>query len=281
MMSKNGQTPAVCEARVYPLMNPETERKMGILANKVALVTGASSGIGRATAWLFAKEGADVVLTARRHAELDELVTQIEEVGGQAIAVPGDVREETTAKNVVDTAVTAFGGLDISFNNAGTLGEMGPTPDISAVGWRNTLDANLTSAFLGAKYQIPAMLRRGSGSIIFTSTFVGHTVGFPGTTAYAASKADLIGLTQTLAAEFGPQSVRVNAILPGGTDTPMAARMNDTPEAMAHVASLHALKRIANPEELAQAVLFLASDASSFMTGSAMLVDGGVSINRT
>lgn len=178
-------------------------------------------------------------------------------------------------------AVSTFGGLDVSFNNAGTLGEMGPTPAISVAGWRQALDVNLTSAFLGAKYQIPEMLTRGSGSVIFTSTFVGHTVGFPGTAAYAASKSGLIGLTQALAAEFGPQSVRVNALLPGGTDTPMAAQMNGMPEAMAHVASLHALKRIASPEELARATLFLASDAASFMTGAAMLVDGGVSIHRT
>lgn len=110
---------------------------------------------------------------------------------------------------------------------------------------------------------------------------MGHTVGFPGAAPYAASKSGLIGLTQALAAEFGPQSVRINALLPGGTDTPMAAQMNGTPEAMAHLASLHALKRIASPEELARAALFLASDAASFMTGAAMLVDGGVSIHRT
>ncbi|WP_428610673.1 SDR family oxidoreductase [Sedimenticola sp.] len=254
---------------------------MGILADKVAIVTGASSGIGRATAQLFAHEGASVVVVARRQAELDELVSQIEVHGGRAIAVAGDVTDESTAQRAVEVAVSRFGGLDISFNNAGTLGEMGSTPEVSATGWRDTLETNLTSAFFGAKYQIPQMLRRGAGSVIFTSTFVGYTAGFPGAAAYAASKAGLIGLTQVLATEFGPQSVRVNALLPGGTDTPMAAQMNNTPEAMAQVANLHALKRMARPEELAQAALFLASDASSFMTGSAMLVDGGVSINRT
>lgn len=254
---------------------------MGVLANKVAIVTGASSGIGRAAARLFASEGASLVVVARRQPALEEVLSNIEAAGGRAVAVVGDVSEEATAARAVEMAVSTFGGLDVSFNNAGTLGEMGPTPAISVAGWRQALDINLTSAFLGAKYQIPEMLKRGSGSVIFTSTFVGHTVGFPGAAAYAASKSGLIGLTQALAAEFGPQSVRVNALLPGGTDTPMAAQMNGTPEAMAHVASLHALKRIASPEELARAALFLASDAASFMTGAAMLVDGGVSIHRT
>lgn len=254
---------------------------MGVLEKKVAVVTGASSGIGRAAARLFASEGASLVVVARRHAELHELLSDIDGVGGQAIAVVGDVREEATAKRAVDAAVSTFGGLDIGFNNAGTLGALGPTTEIAAGAWRDTVDTNLTGAFLGAKHQIPEMLKRGAGSVIFTSTFVGHTVGFPGTAAYAASKAGLIGLTQALAAEFGPSAVRVNALLPGGTDTPMAAQMNATPEAMAHVASLHALKRLASPEEVAQAALFLASPAASFMTGAAMLVDGGVSINRT
>lgn len=254
---------------------------MGILAKKVAIVTGASSGIGRAAAYLFASEGASLVVVARRHTELNDLLSRLEGIGGQTIAVTGDVKEELTAKRAVETAVSTFGGLDISFNNAGTLGALGPTPEITFSGWQGTVETNLSSAFLGAKYQIPEMLKRGAGSVIFTSSFVGHTVGFPGAAAYAASKAGLIGLTQALAAEFGPKSIRVNALLPGGTDTPMGAQMNGTPEAMAHVASLHALKRIASPEELAQAALFLASDAASFMTGAAMLVDGGVSINRT
>lgn len=253
---------------------------MGVLAKKVAIVTGASSGIGLAAARLFASEGASLVVVARGQAGLNGLLSHIDEIGGRAIAVVGDVREESTAKRAVEAAVSMFGGLDIAFNNAGTLGAMGPTPEIPIAGWRDAMEVNLTSAFLGTRYQIPAMLERGAGSVIFTSTFVGHTAGFPGTAAYAASKSGLIGLTQALAAEYGPRAIRVNALLPGGTDTPMAAEMNGTPEAMAHVASLHALKRIARPEEMAQAALFLASEASSFMTGTAMLVDGGVSINR-
>jgi NAD(P)-dependent dehydrogenase (short-subunit alcohol dehydrogenase family) len=167
---------------------------------KISIVTGASSSIGRATAKLFAQEGAKVVVNGRRQTELDALIAEIEAAGGHAIAVAGDVKDEALAKDLVDTAVDRFGGLDIAFNNAGSLGEMGPISGISLSGWRDALDTNLTSAFLGAKYQAPAMIKRGGGSLIFTSTFVGHTVGFPGMTAYAASKAGLIGLTQVLAA---------------------------------------------------------------------------------
>jgi len=253
---------------------------MHALADKIAIVTGASSGIGRATALLFAREGAKLVVAARREEELERLVAEIVAAGGKATAVAGDVKNESFARSLVDTAIRAFGGLDIAFNNAGTLGEMGATPDVTLAGWHDTVETNLTRAFLAAKYQIPAMLERGGGSLIFTSTFVGHTAGLPGVAAYAASKSGLIGLTQALAAEFGPKGIRVNAILPGGTDTPMAQAMIGTPEGRAFVEGMHALKRIAVPEEIAKSVLYLASDASSFTTGTAMLVDGGVSINR-
>ena len=253
---------------------------MDRLSGKVAVVTGASSGIGYATSKLFASSGAAVVVGARRGAELEALVAEIERLGGRARALAGDVRDEAYAKALVELAVSAFGGLDIGFNNAGTLGEMAAVPDLSLAGWTDTLATNLTAAFLGAKYQVPAMVARGGGSVIFTSTFVGHTVGFPGMAAYAASKAGLIGLTQVLAAEVGPLGVRVNAILPGGTDTPMGRSVTTTPEVLAHVRGLHALKRIAAPEEIARCVLHLASDDASFVTGTAMLVDGGISINR-
>jgi NAD(P)-dependent dehydrogenase (short-subunit alcohol dehydrogenase family) len=253
------------------------------LINKVAIVTGASSGIGYATAKLFAREGASVVVTARRAAELDALVAEIQRSGGNAIAVVGDVRDEPLAQALVETAVSRFGGLDIAFNNAGTVGQTGPISGVSLSDWRDALDTNLTSAFLGAKYQVPEMLKRGGGSIVFTSTFVGHSVGMPGMAAYAASKAGLIGLTQVLAAEFGAKGIRVNSILPGGTDTPASVTNapGATPELLAFVEGLHALKRLATPEEIAKSVLFLASDASSFVTGTAFLADGGVSITRT
>lgn len=254
---------------------------MTTLRDKTAIVTGASSGIGYATARLFAREGANVIVTARRLDALNSLVSEIEVEGGRAIALAGDIKSEELAHALVDTAINHFGGLDIAFNNAGMNGEMGPTPGISLDGWNETLAVNLTAAFLGAKYQIPTMLDRGGGSVIFTSTFVGYTAGMPGVAAYAASKAGLIGLTQSLASEFGPRGIRVNALLPGGTDTPLAEAWVSTPEAKAFVEGLHALKRRARPEEIARSALYLASDASSFTTGTALLVDGGVSINRT
>jgi NAD(P)-dependent dehydrogenase (short-subunit alcohol dehydrogenase family) len=254
---------------------------MNRLAGKVAIVTGASSGIGRATARLFAAEGAKVLVAARRQAELDELVSDIRAKDGDAVALAGDVRSEAFAESLVALAVSRFGRLDIAFNNAGTLGEAGPTTSISETGWSDALATNLTSAFLGAKHQLVPMLQQRSGSIIFTGTFVGYTCSFPGIAAYAASKSGLIGLTQALAAEYGPQGIRVNTILPGAVDTPMYRSMNDSAESQAFVTNLHALKRVASAEELARAVLYLASDDSSFVTGTASLVDGGVSITRT
>lgn len=254
---------------------------MNQLSGKVAIVTGASSGIGYETAKLFAKQGAKVVVTARRQVELDLLVAEIENSGGEAIAIAGDIQEEQLASALVEVAVGRFGGLDIAFNNAGTTGESMPVPDISTANWSTVLDTNLTSAFFGAKYQIPAMVKRGGGSIIFTSTFVGHTAGFPGMGAYAASKAGMIGLMQVIAVEYGSQGIRANALLPGGTDTPMGRTVTNTPEARAFVEGLHALKRLALPEEIARSALYLASEASSFTTGSSLIVDGGVSINRT
>lgn len=253
---------------------------MNVLANKVALITGASSGIGRAAAKLFAQQGARVIATGRNEAALAELHREVAQQGGDLIALPGNVRDEAHARALVEAALAHYGGLDIAFNNAGQLGAMGPTPGMALQDWQSTLDVNLTSAFLGAKYQIPAMLMRGGGSLIFTSTFVGHAVGFAGMAAYAASKAGLIGLTRALAAEFGPQGVRVNTLLPGGTDTPMGREVAHDDAARQHIGSLHALKRMASPDEIARSALYLASDWASFTTGSALMVDGGVSVVR-
>ena len=247
------------------------------LQHKVAIITGASSGIGKAADLLFAREGAKVVLGARRLELLDRVVEEIHKGGGEALALAGDVQDPEYTKRLVDLAESTFGGLDVGFNNAGTTGSMGPIIDMTPENWRDVVATNLTSAFYAAKYQLPAMLRRGSGSIIFTSSFVGHTIGLQGMGAYAASKAGMIGLTQVLAVEHGSQGIRVNALLPGGTKTAMAG---DNPDQHEFIKSLHALKRMAQPEEIARAALFLASDQSSFVTGTALLVDGGNSISK-
>lgn len=254
---------------------------MKVLENKVALITGASSGIGQATAKLFAQEGARIIVAARRQKELETLVDEITRAGGKVKALAGDVQDESYAKALVALAIEAYGGLDIAFNNAGTLGASGTTSEITLDGWNNTISTNLTSAFLGAKYQLPAMLNSGGGSIIFTSSFVGYTIGLPQMAAYSASKAGIIGLTKALASEYGPEGIRVNALLPGGTDTPMGREASNTPEAIEFVKSIHALKRLALPEEIAASALYLASDASSFTTGTALLADGGASICKT
>jgi len=254
---------------------------MDSLANKTAIITGASSGIGRAAALLFAREGARLVVVARREAQLRQLVDEIDQAGGKAIALAGDVTREEVARKAVELALEHFGGLDIAFNNAGSLGASGDVTQITAEGWRDTIDANLTSAFYSAKHQLPALLARGGGSLIFTSSFVGYSIGMPGMVAYAAAKAGLVGLARTLAAEHGAQGVRSNVLIVGGTDTDMAAAAAPTAEVRAFVESIHAMKRIAAPEEIAKAALFLASDASSFVTGTTLFVDGGVTISKT
>ena len=251
------------------------------LHDKTVLITGASAGIGRACALRFAAEGARLVLNARRLPPLQALAAQIRAVGGQVEVQAGDVADPATAQTLVDTAVQAFGGLDAAVNNAGMLGPSLPTAELSARDWRQVMACNLDGAFHAARAQLPALLARGGGSLVFVGTFVGHTVGFPGMAAYAASKAGLIGLSQVIAAEYGARRIRSNVLLPGGTDTEMGRQAAPTEEARAGVRALHALKRLAAPEEIAQAALFLASDESSFVTGSALRVEGGVSISRT
>lgn len=244
---------------------------MSMLANKVAIITGASSGIGRATALRFAAEGAAVVLNARGEAALEAVVQSIRAQGGQAEAVPGDAALPATHDALVSMAIQRFGGLDIAINNAGTVGAMRALADITPAEWQVTLDANLTAAFLGARAQIQALLARGGGSIVFTSSFVGTSVGLPGMAAYGAAKAGLMGLVKGIAADYAAQGIRANALLPGGVDTAMAGDQAQKDWA----AGLHAMKRIARPEEIAEAILFLAGPMSSFVTGSALYADGG------
>lgn len=248
-----------------------------LLNEKTIIVTGASSGIGAAAARIFAAKGARLVLGARRTDLLNQCVEEIGRFGGSAVSLAGDVGDANYAAALVELAMDTFGGLDCAFNNAGIVGDMDSVPAMTEVNWNNVIQTNLTSGFYAAKHQIPAMKKRGGGSIAFTSTFVGHTVGLPGMAAYAASKAGLIGMTQVLAAEHGTDKIRVNALLPGGTRTEMAGQ---DPESLAWVSQLHALKRMAEPEEIAQAAVFLVSEQSSFVTGSAMIVDGGNSISK-
>ena len=249
-----------------------------MLQDKTIIITGASSGIGAAAVMLFAEAGANLVITARRADRLEEVRKSVGVNADRVLIVPGDVNDPHCAKGIVKAAKDHFGGLDGAFNNAGILGDLGPVEDMRQEAWNTVLNTNLTSCFLAAKYQVPVLRENGGGAIVFTSTFVGHTVGMPGMAAYAASKAGLIGLTQCLAAECGPANIRVNALLPGGTKTDMAG---DDPEYHEIVKGMHALKRMAEPEEIARAAMFLLSDAGSFVTGSAMLCDGGNSISKT
>lgn len=248
------------------------------LKNKTILITGASSGIGAAAARLFAREGANLVLGARRAERLQALSDEITAAGGRATYHAGDVGEEPVAKALVDLALDQFGGLDGAFNNAGTTGEMAPVVDTTVETWRQVMATNLDAAFFAAKHQVPALLARGGGSLVFTSSFVGHTTGLPGMGAYATAKAGLVGLARVLAVEHGAQGIRANALLPGGTMTEMAGEDESFHD---FVRGLHALKRMAEPDEIARAAVFLLSDAASFVTGTAMMVDGGNSISKT
>jgi len=247
------------------------------LQNKAIIVTGASSGIGAAAASLFAAEGARLVLGARRGEALAALADKIVRAGGEAVYLAGDVKDEGYAEALVDLATSQFGGLDGAFNNAGIVGSMQPIPEMSIENWNDVVSVNLTAAFLAAKAQIPAMLRQGGGSIVFTSSFVGFSNGgMPGMGAYAATKAALLGLAQSLASDHAKDGIRVNALLPGGTVTPSGGEGD--PATLDFIANLHPMKRMASASEIAEAALFLLSDRASFMTGSPMIVDGGMSV---
>lgn len=251
-----------------------------LLQDKTIIITGASSGIGAAAALLFARNGARVVLGARRGRELDAIAGQIEQSNGRAVSLAGDVTEPGYADALVGLAQSEFGGLDGAFNNAGRMGSGAMLADTPPEEWADILATNLTSAYHAARAQVPALLAGGGGTLAFTGSFIGHTATLPGMGAYAAAKNGLVGLVQSLAVEYGAQGLRANALLPGGTLTAAAMDATTNPETEAFIGGLHALKRMARPEEIANAAMFLMSDLSSFVTGSALLADGGNSIAK-
>lgn len=244
---------------------------MRILEGKSAIITGASSGIGRASALLFSASGASIVLVARESDRLEGVVAEINTRGGNAVAIAGDVADERTHCRAVEAALNEFGKLDIAFNNAGDVGRMKPLAELEFADWQHAISINLNAAFLGAKAQINAMLDTGGGSIIFAGSFVGNSVGLPGMSAYGTAKSGLTGLVKGIAADYGARGIRANVLQSGGARTAMAGSL----EQQEWAAGLHAMKRIAEPEEIACAALFLASDMASFVTGSALWADGG------
>lgn len=248
------------------------------LEKKNIIITGASSGIGAAAARLFAREGANVILGARRRHELTILADEInQDNGGRAVLLSGDVSDPSYASSLVELAEQEFGGLDGAFNNAGIVGQMTPVTSMTIENWNSVVAVNLTAAFHAAQAQIPALQKRGGGAIVFTSSFVGFSNGgLPGMSAYAATKAGMNGFVQSLAAEHAAEGIRVNSLLPGGTITPAGGEGNR--EVLAFVSGLHPIKRMAEPTEIAQAALFMLSDRAGFMTGSPMVVDGGMSV---
>jgi NAD(P)-dependent dehydrogenase (short-subunit alcohol dehydrogenase family) len=242
--------------------------------NKVVLVTGGTSGIGRATALAFAKAGAKVVLAGRREKEGASVVAEIKAAGGEARFVRADVANESEVKSLVDQTLAAFGRLDIAFNNAG-VELIAPLTDATEADYRRVFDTNVWSVLTSLKYEVPAMLKNGGGSIINTSSVAGH-LGFPGASIYAASKHAVEGITKTAALEFAKQGIRVNAVAPAAIETAMVDRFAGAAgEQRDQLAAAHPIGRMGRAEEIASAVLFLASDAASFIIGESLKIDGG------
>jgi NAD(P)-dependent dehydrogenase (short-subunit alcohol dehydrogenase family) len=247
----------------------------GRVENKVALMTGGGSGIGRATALLFAREGAKVLVADYNAEGGERTVKTIRDAGGMAIFHAADVSNPQDVDGLMHKVVETYGRLDCAFNNAGIEGQMGNTPECSLENWNRVIAINLTGVFLCIKYEIPLMLKHGGGSIVNTASAAG-LVGLAGGPAYVAAKHGVAGLTKTAALEFAQKGIRVNAVCPGFIRTPMVERVLDKGTfSEEQIFAAEPMHRMGKPEEIAEAVLWLCSDASSFVTGLPMPVDGG------
>jgi D-xylose 1-dehydrogenase len=247
---------------------------MGMLDGKVAIITGASKGIGRVMSQQFAREGAKVVCSARSADLVKETVRLVEKAGGSAIAVVGDAAQEGEVKSLVATAVKAFGKIDTLINNAGDGGPTKPVQEYSTEDWFYTLNSCLTSSYMCTRFVVPEMIKAGGGAIVNISSVAGRR-GLAFRIGYCSSKAGQIGMTYGLAAELGPHNIRVNAVLPGAIATERQRRLWYTEEYKAEILHNQALKRILTPEEVARLILFLAADDSSAITSQGYIIDGG------
>ena len=243
---------------------------------KVTLVTGAGSGIGRAAARIFAREGAKVAAADVNQASAEETVGLILAAGGEAFGLQADVSKAAEVEAMVATVVETYGRLDCAFNNAGIEGALASTADYTEADWAPVIAVNLTGVWLCMKYEIPRMLETGGGAIVNTSSAAG-LLGAPRMPAYVASKHGVVGLTKTAALEYAKSGVRVNAVCPGVIDTSMVGRLKERrPRMFEKIVRGEPLGRIGRPEEIAETAVWLCSDAASFVTGHAMSVDGGI-----
>jgi NAD(P)-dependent dehydrogenase (short-subunit alcohol dehydrogenase family) len=255
---------------------------MGRIQGKVAVITGAASGMGRATAIRFAKEGASIVLTDLNSQGGETAVAECAAAGGRAVFQRTDVTSEPDIKAAVARAVKEFGRIDIMFNNAGIAGAVGPIEKVESEAWDRTIATLLRAVYLGMKYSIPEMRKVGGGSIISTASVAGlRGVGY--LAAYSAAKAAVVNLTQAVAIEVGHDKIRVNCICPGGVNTPLIHRGRPGAEegAEQRMAKMQPIPRAGKPDDIANMALFLASDESNWISGTAMVVDGGVNTGNT
>lgn len=245
-------------------------------SGKVALVTGGTSGIGRATALAYAEQGARVVVAGRRASEGEEVVSQIRKAGGEAIFVKTDVSQEAEVEQLIKTTVATYGQLDFAFNNAGTEGKFGALTELAEKDWDVTIDTNLKGVWLSMKYEIAQMARQGSGVIVNNSSNLGH-VGMAQGAAYVASKHGVIGLTKTAALEYAKAGIRINSVSPGPIQTDMPTRaFGSVDNFKGFITPSVPLGRIGQPEEIASAVVWLSSPGAAFVIGQDILVDGGI-----